>query len=81
MVDTLALGEGFQINIAPKPSSRFVIQATNGAPVTFGAFYDKNESRNFAADNVGVTPIVRAGSTTQTEFTFAVGFEAAPPPN
>lgn len=56
-VDTAALGAGFQIAVAEKPS--FLLALAAPAPVlSAGFFFDVVEGRNFAADNVGVVPLV-----------------------
>lgn len=72
-VDTAAMGYAA---IAPafKPGLTVVLSSTQpGANMTFGAFYDEVTGQAFWADNVGVTPLVRIGST-QTQFSFVVTF-------
>jgi hypothetical protein len=75
-VDTAA--QGFcPIQAAYKPSMsvRFVSTDTT-IPMRFGGFYTTSQAQNFAADNIGVTPIVFR-TATQTQFQFNVTFSSS----
>ncbi|KKL98728.1 hypothetical protein LCGC14_1821510, partial [marine sediment metagenome] len=81
VVDTLALGEQFQIDIAGKPtfSLAFSSQSASGEMIA-GLSWDQSEGKNFAADNVGLNHLVLQG-TSSTDFSFNFLFESVPPPN
>lgn len=79
-VDTAAQGYA-PIAAARKPSLKVVLASRNpGAGLTFGAGYDLAQSQVFYADNVGITPLVRAG-TPGTAFVFDVEFESVALPD
>jgi hypothetical protein len=79
-VDTLALGEGFQINVAPKPSLEVTLAALEpGYEMIAGMIWNESEGMNFAADNVGVTPLIPKGTTDETLLLFAVDIRSSPP--
>lgn len=76
VVDTAAQGHE-PIAAAYKPSLR--IGLSGDAPVlTFGAIYDLALAQDFWEDNVGITPLIRAGSP-GTVFRFDVTFESTTP--
>ena len=70
-VDTAALGAGFQIAVAEKPS--FLLELAAPAPLlSAGFFYDTSESRNFAADNIGVVPLILFPGQSFTHLSLAI---------
>lgn len=78
IVDTAAMGYA-PIEAAYKPSLKLVWTSVEpGAGLTFGAAYDLVYRQDFAADNVGITPLIRVGNT-RTSFHFDVEFASTPP--
>ncbi len=76
-VDTAAQGDA-PIQPAYKPNMKVTLASQHtGTPIRFGAIYDTAKSQNFAADNVGITPIIPS-STATTTYNFAVTFESTP---
>jgi hypothetical protein len=76
-VDTAAQGL-CPIQAAYKPTVK--VGLTTGdqtVPMVFGGIYATDRSKDFSADNVGITPVITAASPT-TEFNFAVSLEATP---
>jgi hypothetical protein len=73
-VDTAAQGHA-PIAAAYKPSLKVVL-VTDASVLTFGGFYDTTVAQDFWEDNVGITPLIRAGSP-GTNFDFDVEFESA----
>ena len=66
VVNTLALGEGFQIAIARKPSLRMDIQqqgTTMGNLLSFGGIFDTTKAQDFSADNIGMNHLVLQNRT------------------
>lgn len=79
-VDTLALGEGFQINVTPKPTLEVTLAALQpDNRMIAGMIWDTTQATNFAADNVGVTPLVPKGTTEATFLFYGVDFHSTPP--
>jgi hypothetical protein len=75
VVDTAMLGFD-PIEHAYKPSLKVVLKTKKeGVWMTFGASFNRSLARDFAADNVGVTPLIRVG-TKLTEFLFQFDFES-----
>ena len=75
IVDTAAQGHAPIADVF-KPSVRVTLQsATIGIPMTFGALYDTSVAQDFAADNIGVTPLIKQAAT-QTMFHFNVTVES-----
>ncbi|GMW02376.1 MAG: hypothetical protein AMXMBFR84_35120 [Candidatus Hydrogenedentota bacterium] len=72
-VDSAAQGHA-PIEAAYKPSLKVLLQA-DAFVLTFGGFYDTSVAQDFWEDNVGITPLIRAG-TTGTNFNLGVGFES-----
>jgi hypothetical protein len=65
IVDTKA--QGFApIEPAYKPTVIVSIASPDSAPMILGSSYDTAKETDFAADNVGVTPIVLSSSTFQS---------------
>ncbi|HVP10205.1 MAG TPA: hypothetical protein VMV94_03355 [Phycisphaerae bacterium] len=76
-VDTMAQGHPFAIAAAYKPSvSVGLVSSDPGIAMIFGALYDQSHNQDFAADNVGITPLVLSSSPS-TEFSFSVTFESS----
>ncbi len=74
-VDTAALGH-HAIQAAFKPSLKLTLASADpDIPMIFGGFYDTNKAQDFAADSVGVTPLVLKSSSA-TQFQFAVALES-----
>jgi hypothetical protein len=74
-VDTESLGYE-RINPAYKPSLEIALTADQeDVQMTFGAIYDVAESQSPFADNIGITPLIKVG-TSITEFQFEVDFIA-----
>jgi hypothetical protein len=65
--------------IAPavKPSLRVELEARQpyGA-MSFGGFFSRDRAKDFAADNIGITPLIRAG-TRHTAFDFDLRLESS----
>lgn len=75
IVDTAAQGH-LPIADVFKPGVRVTLASTvMGTPLTFGAFYDTNVAQDFAADNIGVTPLIRQPEV-QTSFAFNVTIQS-----
>ena len=71
-VDNAKLGKP-PIQPAYKPNLRIMLAAHSASTgITFGGIYDTGESQNFAADNVGITPLILKDSPA-THFEFDVG--------
>ena len=73
-VDTAALGEGFQIAIARKPTVKLTY--TSRDPMIVGLVWDESEGQNFAADNIGIGHLFIQGQTSSTSFTLPFTFES-----
>jgi hypothetical protein len=80
-VDTQALGEPFQIEIARKPTLKLTYTSATD-PIFSGLIWDASEGQNFAADNVGINHLLRQGATSSKVFTLPFSFESTviPPP-
>jgi len=80
-VDTLAQGHGFRIEPAYKPNMRIRMKRLTSdperTPMILGTDYDKSQSQNFAADNVGITPLILQVAPEKT-FNFDITFESIP---
>lgn len=75
-VDTLAQGHAFGIAAAYKPLLSVGLTSNQaGIDMIFGAIYDLARAQDFAADNVGITPLI-LGSTNATQFSFGVTLDA-----
>jgi len=53
-VDTLALGETFQITVARKPSLALAYEVVSGGSLSAGLFWNAAQGQNFALDNIGI---------------------------
>ena len=73
-VDSAAQGHA-AIEAAYKPSLKVVLD-TGASVLTFGGFYDTSVAQDFWEDNVGITPLIRAG-TVEINFDLEVEFESA----
>lgn len=74
-VDTEAQGYD-AIEPAYKPDLKITLQALDpGYEMIAGGVYDTTLSQDFWEDNVGITPVI-LDSSSLTEFSFTVGFEA-----
>ncbi len=79
-VDTLALGEGFQIDVARKPT--FSLAFTSTSPqdqMIAGLVWDESQGQNFAADNIGANHLVLSGTTDDTQLSYDFQFAAVLP--
>jgi hypothetical protein len=66
------------IQPAYKPNLRIMLASRSASTgITFGGIYNTDESQNFAADNVGITPLIPK-DTTDTHFEFDVTIESTP---
>ena len=74
-VDTMALGEGFQIAVARKPTVRLTYNSAPDAMIA-GLIWDEGEGQNFAADNVGINHLFLQGQTSSTSFTLPFTYES-----
>ncbi len=74
-VDTLALGEDFQIEIARKPTLRLIYTSLVD-PMFAGLMWDESESQNFAADNVGINHLFSRQNTGSTDLALSFEFES-----
>jgi hypothetical protein len=70
IVDTARQGYA-PIKPAYKPTVEVKLTSAD-APLTFGAFYDVAHGTEYFSDNIGITPLIRAGSTTATFFDFGM---------
>ena len=62
------------IKAAYKPSLEFTLTSQNsGVPMIFGAMYDTTKSKDFSADNIGITPLILKNST-DSNFRFDISF-------
>ena len=74
-MDTAAQGYA-PIEAAYKPSLKVVLTSQNkGLNMIFGGFYDTAKAADFAADNIGITPLVLKDET-DTAFAFSLTFES-----
>jgi hypothetical protein len=81
IVDTLAQGKGFQIQIADKPSFSLAFTSRSaGNRMIFGGIWNESQGQNFEADNVGINHLITRGSTNSTSLSFDFAFEFVPPP-
>ena len=75
IVDTAAQGL-LPIAAAYKPSMKVVLNSKrSGISMIFGAWYTVENSTDFAADNVGITPLILQNSEDRN-FDFDVVFES-----
>ena len=51
------------------------VQALQTSPMIFGAMFNQSQSRQYWADNIGITPLLLR-STTFKSFNFSVGFQS-----
>jgi hypothetical protein len=80
-VDTLALGESFQIAVARKPTLSVAYTASDPADaLSAGLSYDIATSQDFASDNVEGVFQVRQTTTAHTSMTFGITLDAGLPP-
>ena len=81
VVDTEALGEGFQIDIAHKPTLSVSLQSqSTGDLMIFGGVFDAAVSQDFSADNVGINHLVPQGATDDTSLAFDLQLQSVPIP-
>jgi hypothetical protein len=71
---------GLQGEIAPafKPTLSVELLAEGGVPITFGGYWDTNESRNPYSDNVGITPLLKKGTLPSQSLSFEVRLASYP---
>ena len=69
-VDTLSLGEDFQIDIARKPTTRLTGTSAPDSMIA-GLVWDASQGQNFAADKLGINHVFIPGQTSSTSFTAA----------
>ncbi len=74
-VDTAAQGN-CPIKTAYKPSLSLFLFQVGGTNMNFGAQYNQSLSQSYWADNIGVTPWIKDGSTSATNFSFNVSFDS-----
>ncbi|MGD0383684.1 MAG: hypothetical protein ABSA77_09195 [Thermoguttaceae bacterium] len=81
VVDTLALGYGYQIAIARKPTLQLSLQEQSsslGNLINFGGVFDTSKARDFTADNIGMNHLVEQNRTSQTSLNFSVDIQSEP---
>lgn len=76
IVDTLALGEPFQIQIARKPTLRLRFTSTDSQMIA-GMVWDSSKGQDFSADNVGINHLITKESTTDMSFAFTYFFDSS----
>jgi autotransporter-associated beta strand protein len=81
VVDTIALGYGYQIAIARKPTLQLSLQeqsSTLGNLMNFGGAFDTTKASDFTADNIGMNHLVEQNRTSQTSLNFSVNIQSEP---
>lgn len=79
IVDTIAQGHSFAIKPAYKPGVDILITSTQaGLPMIFGAIFTTSRGQDFTADNIGITPVIKATSLTTFHFDVAFSSTALP---
>lgn len=76
-VDTLKLGAGFQIKVAPKPSVTVAITSRDDG-LSAGMQFDLSKSRDFSADNIGVSHLILRGGKPLTRYGFTITMQSVP---
>jgi hypothetical protein len=80
VVGTVNLADPVPNKTPRKPSLGVTLIAqTPGTSLIAGLAWDVSKGKDFAADNVGITPLVLKDLTTGTRFEFAVALESTPP--
>ncbi|MFH0869680.1 MAG: hypothetical protein V1866_01320 [archaeon] len=64
---------------AYKPGLKVDI-STPESIMMFGVYYDILNQKNFWADNTGITPMIRPGTTKNNDFSFKIYLESVPAP-
>lgn len=77
-VDTEALGEGFQIQIARKPTFKLLYTSATDQMIA-GFIWDQNQGQNFAADNVGINHLFIQSETSGIDFNLSFEVESTVP--
>ena len=75
-VDTEALGEGFQIEIARKPTVTLTFESDLDQMIA-GLTWDESQAQSFAADNVGINHLFLKSDTLSRDFTLTFDFESS----
>ncbi len=79
-VDTLALGEGFQIAVASKPTFSLAFTSSSpDDPLGVGLTWDQGQGQNFASDNIAGYHQANKFTTLDTQLSYDFQFAAVPP--
>jgi CSLREA domain-containing protein len=79
-VDTQALGGGFQIAVARKPSLSLSFDSANpDDKLSFGGTFDTTKAQDFSQDNVGAEALVLKSNTNNTHLTFNFSVQSTLP--